>query len=80
MIASGIRKEWERKAAVLKQYELHCYQICYYLLQSEAKALQAAVASIEHLIRDAAFFCKPDPDKLEIVRKTAIRYSLNYSL
>lgn len=76
--ASLDRLELGRKAVILKQYELYCYKICYHMLQCDAKAWQAAVASIEHLFHDAAFFGKEDKDRQEIVRKTSIRYSLNY--
>lgn len=72
------RLEWGRKAAILKQYELYCYKICYHMLQSDAKAWQAALASIEHLFHDAAFFGKEEEARQEIVRKTSIRYSLNF--
>ncbi|MCS7458785.1 hypothetical protein N0M98_01420 [Paenibacillus doosanensis] len=68
--------EWERRALIVKPYELLCYRSCYYLLQCEAEAMQAALACMEQVMRDDAFFQSADLHRQTIVRKTAIRCSL----
>lgn len=68
--------ELSSKADILKQYENHCFQVCYYLLHCEKKAFEASLASIEHLFSDTNFFCKEEVDQLKAVRKTAMHYSL----
>lgn len=68
--------ELQSKASILKQYELLCYQVCYYLLGCETKAHQASSASMEHLFGDSCFYGQEESDRLKTVRKTAMHYSL----
>jgi hypothetical protein len=69
--------EIHSKAAILKQYELLCYQVCYYLLGCETKAHKASLASMECLFGDSLFYGQEEPDRLKTVRKTAMHYSLS---
>lgn len=72
------RGELQRRAAVLKQYECHCYQVCYYLLRNEEKALQAATACMKHLFGEVSFFNGDDAERLRNIRSMAIRFSLSH--
>ncbi|TCZ75135.1 hypothetical protein E0485_18475 [Paenibacillus albiflavus] len=67
---------FNRKIDVLKQYELHCYQVCYYLLGCETKAHQASLACIEYLFTDSTFYLQDHTDRLKLVRQLAMHHSL----
>jgi len=69
---------FDRKIDVLKQYELHCFQVCYYLLGCETKAHQASLACIEDLFTDSAFYLQDHIDRLKLVRQIAMRHSLAF--
>lgn len=66
----------EQRAKQVRRYEQHCYQVCYYMLRCETMALEAALASVEALLKDHSFYMREDRDQLEVVKKTAIRCSL----
>ncbi|WP_156043116.1 hypothetical protein [Paenibacillus sp. UNC451MF] len=68
--------ELETRAKAVKEYEVRCYQICFYILQNEAKALQAALACVEALLLNDSFFKMQVNEQQEAVRKASIRYSL----
>jgi len=71
------KTEWKRRAAILRRYEDFCYQICYFLLQCEAKAWQAAKSSIERLFHDDRFYRLQDVEQREHIRRTAMHCALN---
>ncbi|GAA4842003.1 hypothetical protein GCM10023310_19920 [Paenibacillus vulneris] len=68
--------ELEYRAKTVKGYEVSCYQMCFYLLQNEAKAMKAALASVEALLLNDSFFSMPERERLDAVRKVSIRCSL----
>ncbi len=68
--------ELESRAKAVKGYEVRCYQICFYILKNEEKALRAALACVEALLLDDSFFNMQEIEQLEVVRRASIRYSL----
>ena len=68
--------EMESRAKAVKVYEVRCYQICFYILKNEEKALRAALVCIEALLLDDSFVSMQPKEQLEAVRKASIRYSL----
>ncbi|UUZ86057.1 hypothetical protein LJK88_23055 [Paenibacillus sp. P26] len=75
------RQEWFRvelkeRLSVLKRYETDCFGVCLYLLQSEAMACEAAKLTLLELMKDHAFFAADARTKSDMLRKEALRRSL----
>ncbi len=65
-----------KRAKVLRYYEVECYQICYYLLQQEAGALEAASKAIYDLFLDERFFKLNKDNQKKLMRHAAISSAL----
>lgn len=52
--------EFQLKIALLRKYELYCYQVAYYLLEKEEDAVEATVSSLLQLSQDNDFFVSPE--------------------
>ncbi|NIK75180.1 hypothetical protein FHS15_000278 [Paenibacillus castaneae] len=70
------KQELQRKAAVLKQYEVYCYQMAYFLLEDEALAAQAAKQALFHLLNDETFFLDHEQLQKQKTKQITIKYAL----
>ncbi|CAM3828536.1 hypothetical protein [Marinicrinis lubricantis] len=52
--------ELQLKIAVLRKYELFCYQVASYLLEKEEDAVQATLSSLLQLSQENDFFVSPE--------------------
>ncbi|MBD2845078.1 hypothetical protein IDH44_07735 [Paenibacillus sp. IB182496] len=65
-----------RKIEVLREYEKDCYRICYFLLECERRAEDAAKDALYQLCCDASFFVQPPAAQKKRVRRTAVEHAL----
>ncbi|MDQ0058748.1 hypothetical protein [Paenibacillus harenae] len=70
------KQELQRKADVLKQYEVYGYQIAYYLLENEQLAAQAATQALLELLQDEQFFIQPQTHQIQITKQVFMKQSL----
>lgn len=70
------RQELQRKADVLKQYEVYSYQVAYYLLENEQLAAQAATQALIELLQDEQFFNQPEPCQKQRTKQVCMKQSL----
>ncbi|MCM3626800.1 hypothetical protein M3194_05430 [Paenibacillus glycanilyticus] len=68
--------DWQIKISILRRYETYCYQICYYLIQNESNASQAAKEALLSIAVDAFFFTDSDETRREKIRRISIDKSL----
>jgi len=68
-----------KRAAVLRNYEDECYQICYYLLQQESLALKAASKVVYDLFLDELFFDRDQDRQRKLMQHAAIKAALSVS-
>lgn len=61
---------------ILKTYEEYCYQVCFYLLDCDNTAVQAAKQALYELFKDGLVYHQENEDIKKIVRKAAIRAAL----
>ncbi|MCF2937817.1 hypothetical protein L1N85_05170 [Paenibacillus alkaliterrae] len=70
------KQELQRKAAVLKQYEVYGYQVAYFLLENEALAAQAATEALSELLHNESFFHQPPPIQRQTAKQVVMKQSL----
>lgn len=70
------KQELHQKAAVLKQYEVYCYQIAYFILEKEALAIQAATQALIELVQDEQFFHQSQTVQRQMTKKAVMKQSL----
>ncbi|WP_028612525.1 hypothetical protein [Paenibacillus harenae] len=70
------RQELQRKADILKQYEVYGYQVAYYLLENETLAAEAVSQALIELMQDDQFFDQPQPLQKEKTKQTFMKQSL----
>lgn len=70
------RQELQRKAVILKQYEVYGYQVAYYLLENEQLATQAATQALLELLQDEQFFNQPETYQKQITKQVFMKQSL----
>lgn len=70
------KQELHQKAAVLKQYEVYCYQIAYFILEKEALAIQAATQALIELVQDEQFFHQSQNVQRQMTKKAVMKQSL----
>ncbi|MGM0884923.1 MAG: hypothetical protein ACQEXQ_28260 [Bacillota bacterium] len=70
------RQELQRKADVLKQYEVYGYQVAYYLLENEQLAAQAATQALIELLQDEQFFNQPEACQKQRTKQVFMKQSL----
>lgn len=63
-------------ANILKEYELYCYQVAYYMLNEEKAATSAAKQALIELGRSLKFLNECKEAQLQIVKKTILKHSL----
>lgn len=68
--------ELQRKADVLKQYEVYGYQVAYYLLENEQLAAQAATQALLELFQDEQFFNQPQSYQKQKTKQVFMKQSL----
>lgn len=66
------------KVDQLKQVEMDCYRINYYLLQNEHDALKVTEHMLLQLAEDEAFFQRSEDDQMRTLLKRSIHYALNW--
>ncbi|MFX3632313.1 MAG: hypothetical protein ACE3L7_22350 [Candidatus Pristimantibacillus sp.] len=74
--ATECKHELHQKAEVLKQYEVYCYQIAYFILEKEALAMQAATQSLMELVQDEQFFLQSQTVQRQMTKKVVMKQSL----
>lgn len=68
--------ERSERISILKQHEAACYSICYYLLQSEALACDAAKHALCSLMKCDAFFKANARTVSDLLRKESMKSAL----
>ncbi|MUG71578.1 hypothetical protein [Paenibacillus validus] len=68
--------ETMERLSTLKKHETDCYSICYYLLQCDKTALEAAQKALCNLIKCDLFFVADAHTVRELLRKESIQSSL----
>lgn len=66
----------EQRVAGLREYELFCYRIAYYVLEQERAATLAAQEALLELGNDRGFFLQPPQERQAWARKVAIKHAL----
>ncbi|AFH62289.1 hypothetical protein B2K_16435 [Paenibacillus mucilaginosus K02] len=65
------------RIAALKRHEVECYRICYYLLQCEKLASEAATIALRNLSCYDTFFTSELDKAKEILRKASLQSALS---
>ncbi|WP_162255034.1 hypothetical protein [Paenibacillus sp. Soil522] len=60
----------------MKQHEIECYRICFYLLQSEKMARETAKDALIKLFKQEMFFASEMGARTELLRKQSIKSAL----
>ncbi|CAG7648997.1 hypothetical protein ACFQI7_27145 [Paenibacillus allorhizosphaerae] len=68
------------KADMLKEHEVYCYQVAYYLLQNEDGARLAAERTLLALYPRCDFYTLPEKERKAAVKAEAVRQSLKVKL
>jgi hypothetical protein len=66
----------DKRADILKEYEVYGYQIAYFLLENEALAVQASTEALNELFKDHHFFHQTPSLQKQSVKQTFIKYAL----
>jgi hypothetical protein len=66
----------QERVHIVRQYEVHCYSVCYYILQDEKKAIKAAQEVVKRLIQDDNFFSRSDLSIEQYIKKESMKQSL----
>jgi hypothetical protein len=69
--------DMKKRGAILKKHENKCYSICFYLLQCEKMAYEAAKHALYTLIMCDSFFVADCQTKSDILRKESIKSALH---
>jgi hypothetical protein len=70
------RPDIQRTVAILKQYEIYCYQIAYFLLSSECAAVRAVSNALLELGSDSELYHLPDSERREKAKRITVKHSL----
>lgn len=65
-----------QKRETLRQWETYAYQIAYYLLRDEGKAVAAVTAAFLEVYRNDAFFRRSPADMRRMLKRTVLKHSL----
>lgn len=71
-----MKVELEKIATVLKEYELYCYRIAFYLLEKEEFAITATKQTLLELGRNQRFLSDTAEKRRAWAKRTAIKSSL----
>lgn len=72
--------ELEQIATVLKEYELFCYRIAFYLLEQEESAIVATKQALMELGRNERFLSESALERRAWAKRVAIKQTLEVSL
>lgn len=67
----------QAKANILRQHEICCYQICYYLTQNDHSAAQAACKALLEVACDPDFFIDNAEEQKNKIKRASIHASLH---
>lgn len=66
----------QERVNIVRQYEVQCYSVCYYLLQDEQLAVMAAQEVVTRLLQDEKI-CKGSDLSIKLyIKKEAMKQSL----
>jgi hypothetical protein len=63
-------------AEVLKEYELYCYRIAFYLLEREEPAVLATKQALIELAQNECFFIENNVERWKMAKKATVKHSL----
>jgi hypothetical protein len=66
----------QERVNIVRQYEVQCYSMCYYLLQDEQQAIKAAQEVMTLLIREDALCLGSGMCIEQYIKKESIKQSL----
>jgi DNA-directed RNA polymerase specialized sigma24 family protein len=66
----------KERLSILKKHENDCYRMCFYLLQSEKMACEAAKDALYKLIEGDSFFAADSQTKNDLLRKESMKSAL----
>jgi hypothetical protein len=67
-------------AEVLKEYELYCYRIAFYLLEREELAVLATKQALIELAHNECFFIGNNVERWKMAKKTTVKHSLTLGI
>jgi hypothetical protein len=71
-----MKQKLQRKAAILKQYEVYAYQAAYFLLENEMLAAQAATQALLASFQEDSFFADPPEHQRMKVKQSVMKHAL----
>lgn len=69
--------EFVDRLSVLRKYEERCYSICYYLLQNEETAYEAAKMALLNVFASHPFFAADAETQQQLLREQSIHCSFH---
>ncbi len=66
----------QERVNIVRQYEVHCYSVCYYLLQDEKLAVMAAQEVVARLLQDERICEGSDSGIRLYIKKESMKQSL----
>ena len=70
-------KSIEKRVSQLRNYEIYCYRICYYVLDAEQLAIEATKQTLHHLFHDGDFFLADNLQQKKYVKQISMKYALH---
>lgn len=70
-------EQFERKVAILKQYEIFGYQVAYYILENETRAAEASAEALKEIFRDEQFFYLTQPQQEQRTKQICMKHCLS---
>ncbi|MEX2414969.1 MAG: hypothetical protein WD424_02400 [Paenibacillaceae bacterium] len=67
----------QERVNIARKYEVHCYRVCYYLLQDEQQATKAVQEVMTRLIKDDNFNNRSDLSIEQYIKKESMKESLH---
>ncbi|RAV23224.1 hypothetical protein DQG23_03260 [Paenibacillus contaminans] len=68
--------DWNDRLSILKELEIKCYSVCFYLLQCEKQACRAAQHVLLRLAQSDSFFHADPQTRQRILRSESMKCSL----
>lgn len=72
-----LMKSFEKRVSQLRNYEIYCYRICYYVLDTEQLAIEATKKTLIHLFHDGDFLLANKLQQRLYVKQVSMKYALH---
>ncbi|TBL77886.1 hypothetical protein [Paenibacillus thalictri] len=68
--------DWNQRLSILRDYESACYSVCFFLLQCETMASEAAQNALIRLAQNDAFFQADSLSRQQVLRSESMKCSI----